>query len=158
MATAEAKGALSDLIDAGLDIISASLTMNGAELDIYAGYNGNSQLIFSGVVDTCDLDWDENTYEIKGRDHAASLADGKQTLANINYRNQSVAQIVQQVADQFGFATNITDPGDPPEGCDQVRHLDNDPSNNTVENLRWGTRDENMADRVAHARERRSAF
>lgn len=113
MGTATAKGALSDLINSGLDIIAASQATNGAEIDIYAGYNGSSQLIFSGVVDQCDLDWDENTFEIKARDFSACLADGKQTVSNINYRNQSVASIVKQIAGQFGFKTNITDPGIP---------------------------------------------
>lgn len=31
-----------------------------------------------------------------------------------------------------------------------TRHLDNDPTNNRVENLRWGTQRENMLDRVEH--------
>ena len=111
MGTAEASGALSDLIDSGLDLIAASQDVDGAEFDIYVGFNGNTQVIFSGVVDTCELDFDKNTFEIKGRDHAASLADGKQTMADLNYRNQSVAQIVQQIADKFSFSAKITDPG-----------------------------------------------
>lgn len=111
MGTCSAGGSLSDLIDSGLDVIAASQAANGAELDIYVGYNNDNQLIFSGVVDTCDLDWDSDTWEIKGRDHSAALADGKQTMAGLNYRGQSVAQIVQQIADKFGFDTQITDPG-----------------------------------------------
>lgn len=36
-----------------------------------------------------------------------------------------------------------------PEGM-ECRHLDGDPSNNRLENLRWGTPKENAADRVRH--------
>lgn len=35
-----------------------------------------------------------------------------------------------------------------------IRHLDGDPTNNTVENLRYGTPLENAADRIAHGRHR----
>jgi hypothetical protein len=34
----------------------------------------------------------------------------------------------------------------------QCRHLDGNPSNNCLENLAWGTRDENHADMVRHGR------
>lgn len=111
MATAEARGALSDLVASGLDVIAASQDIDGAEFDIYAGYDGELKLIFSGIVDECDLDWDDNTFIVRGRDHSASLADGRQTLAGLNYRNQTIGQIVKQIADQFGFKSDITDPG-----------------------------------------------
>lgn len=111
MATANASGVFSDLVDSGLDIFAESQSMNGAELDIYAGYDGSSDLIFSGVVDECEIDVDENTFKVSGRDHAASLMDGRQTLAGLNYRNRSVAQIVQQIAQKFNFSTDIQDPG-----------------------------------------------
>lgn len=111
MGTARARGAYSDLVNSGLDIIAASQGVNGSEFDIYVGYDGDLKRVFSGVVDDCDLDVDDNWFEIVGRDHSASLADGKQTLAGKQYRNQSVAQIVKQIADQFGFASDITDPG-----------------------------------------------
>ena len=35
-------------------------------------------------------------------------------------------------------------------GSRECRHLDGDPSNNRLENLRWGTSAENYADRVRH--------
>ena len=37
-----------------------------------------------------------------------------------------------------------------PDGCDQVRHLDGDKTNNRWDNLAWGTAAENAADRSAH--------
>lgn len=39
--------------------------------------------------------------------------------------------------------------GLPPDGC-EVLHYDGDPANNHVENLRWGTRSENLRDSVRH--------
>lgn len=39
----------------------------------------------------------------------------------------------------------------------QVRHLDGNPMNNAVENLRYGTAKENCADREAHGRQARGA-
>lgn len=39
-----------------------------------------------------------------------------------------------------------------PEGHPLVRHWDDDPSNNTVENLRWGTDADNKADAVRNGR------
>lgn len=41
--------------------------------------------------------------------------------------------------------------GEPPEGT-ECCHNDGDPSNNNVENLRWGTPLENVADRQKHGR------
>lgn len=37
-----------------------------------------------------------------------------------------------------------------PEARQEVRHLDGDPSNNRVDNLKWGTRSENIRDSVRH--------
>lgn len=39
--------------------------------------------------------------------------------------------------------------GPPPEGM-ECRHMDGNPENNTVENLRWGTRYENIHDQIRH--------
>lgn len=107
MGTAEAEGALSDLIASGLDIISASQDKNGAPLDLYAGFDGDLQHIFSGTVDQCSFDWDGDSFIVRGRDHSASLSDGKQTLAGMEYRNQKVTDIVRQIAEKFEFATEI---------------------------------------------------
>lgn len=39
--------------------------------------------------------------------------------------------------------------GERPDGCD-IRHLDGDPTNNAVANLRYGTKSENMQDAIRH--------
>jgi hypothetical protein len=39
--------------------------------------------------------------------------------------------------------------GPRPENC-EVRHLDGDPSNNRLDNLAWGTKAENQADKLRH--------
>lgn len=39
--------------------------------------------------------------------------------------------------------------GPPPAGC-EVLHIDGNPGNNNRNNLRWGTRSENVRDRVRH--------
>lgn len=39
-----------------------------------------------------------------------------------------------------------------PKGYPLVRHLDDDPSNNCVENLAWGTQQDNMQDAIKHGR------
>lgn len=44
--------------------------------------------------------------------------------------------------------------GPRPEGAD-IRHLDGNPANNHIENLTYGTKAENMADRERHGRTRR---
>lgn len=40
--------------------------------------------------------------------------------------------------------------GEPEQTTHQVRHLDGNPENNEPSNLRWGTQQENWADRKAH--------
>jgi|GEM_PF-2567723 len=111
MGTASAEGLLSDLIDNNLDLIEASQDANGASLDIYAGFGDNKERVFSGVVDECNLNFDDNTFTVRGRDHSASFKDGKRTLANLNTKNQKISEIVKQIADKFGFKSDITDPG-----------------------------------------------
>ena len=40
--------------------------------------------------------------------------------------------------------------GPRPKGRDEVRHLDGDPTNNHLDNLRWGTHQENVDDMTRH--------
>lgn len=107
----QAKGSISDLSDSGVDILATSQSDSGTALDLYAGFDGNMKHAFSGALDEFQPDWDTDTFEVSGRDYASCFFDGKQTVAGLNYRNQTVGQIVQQIADLFGISTNITDPG-----------------------------------------------
>lgn len=43
--------------------------------------------------------------------------------------------------------------GPPPTPAHETRHLDGDPSNNTLANLQWGTHTENMRDKALHGTE-----
>lgn len=43
-----------------------------------------------------------------------------------------------------------------PEESIECRHLDGNPSNNVVSNLKWGSRSENMLDRIAHGTHHRT--
>lgn len=47
--------------------------------------------------------------------------------------------------------------GPAPDGMPEVRHLDGDSLNNRPENLDWGTKEQNAADRSAHGRASREA-
>lgn len=40
--------------------------------------------------------------------------------------------------------------GPKPEGMREIRHLDGNPANNVPSNLKWGTRSENLYDKVRH--------
>lgn len=47
--------------------------------------------------------------------------------------------------------------GPAPEGATEVRHVDGDPANNHLANLRWGTSAENKADQVRHGTHRNAS-
>jgi phage protein D len=111
MGTAEATTSLGLLANSGIDLITASQTADGATFDLWGYYDNSKNLLFSGVVDSCDGNFGEDEITIRGRDHAASLADGRQTVASLNFRNQTIGQIVTQIANKFGLTPLVTDPG-----------------------------------------------
>lgn len=94
-----------------LDIFAEAASEEGAAIDVYAGHDGNMKKLFSGVLDEFDIDFDADTVSFQGRDHAANMADTKQVVSDINYKNQTVAQIVKQIAEKFDLEADITDPG-----------------------------------------------
>lgn len=69
----------------------------------------------------------------RGYQYVGYLCDGKRRTRTIH----------RMVAEAFL--------GSCPEGC-EVRHLDGNPSNNSLSNLAYGTKRENAADREAHGR------
>jgi prophage tail gpP-like protein len=110
MSTVSAKASLSEYCDAGFDVIQSSQD-GDSTIDVYMGFDGSSTHIFSGVLDEFEVGWDEDEIEIRGRDQAAVLADGKNSIANINYKNQTYGQIATQIANLFNFTPNVSDPG-----------------------------------------------
>ena len=106
----------------------------------------------------------EGKYEVSSLGRVRSLprvtlrADGKPLTIK--------GRILKTSTDSKGYLTStLTSPdrrvhrlvcsafyGPPPEGKDQVRHLDGDPSNNTVTNLRWGSAQENAQDIIRMGR------
>lgn len=111
IATVNAETTVSLLQAYGIDLLDDISATDGAEVDIYAGYDGSSTHIFGGVLDTFDPDFKSDRVKIAGRDHGAVLADSKDVVSKINYKNQTIGQIVQQIADQNGLTANDTDPG-----------------------------------------------
>lgn len=111
MATMKAETTMNMLEDAGVDVITLSRQPNGAPVVLSAGYNGSQNLLFTGVLDECEGEEGEDKISFRCRDNAAFLSDGKQTVAGLNYRNQTIGQIVTQIANKFNFTPAVTDPG-----------------------------------------------
>lgn len=111
IATLNAETSVSLLSAYGIDLLNDISATDGAEVDVYAGYDGGSSHIFGGVLDTFDPDFTADKVKIEGRDHGAVLADSKNVVSKISYKNQTIGQIVQQIAQQNGLTANVTDPG-----------------------------------------------
>ena len=81
---------------------------------IYMGYvaseDDTSQLplVFEGLVDTIELMHNEAVATIEGRDRSAIL---QESFTHIQFRNKTVAGVVQEIADKHELQTNIVDPG-----------------------------------------------
>lgn len=63
---------------------------------------------------------------------------------SFTYGNQRVHKYIHRMVAE-AFIPN-------PNGFPYVRHLDDDPSNNDVENLAWGTQQDNMRDAIRNER------
>lgn len=95
----------------GLDVEAAAQEKSGLPIDIYAGYEGEGEHIFGGVLDECDWDFDQDTFSIQGLDHGCVLVESKQTISKIDYQNQTIGQIVRAIAGAHGFKSAISEPG-----------------------------------------------
>lgn len=106
--------------------------------DYMAGSDGNiySRTRYAGFGRKVYVDW----YALKG--HATKKG----------YSHVSLCHNGRKVTRSIHRLVCMAFHGMPIEPTLQVRHLDGNPSNNTPENLRWGTQVENWADREAHGR------
>lgn len=110
LSTVSGRSSLTLLAASGVDVYQAGQTEEGAAIDVYMGF-GTAKHVFSGVLDDFDFDPDEDVITFSGRDNAAGLVDTKETTANINYKNQTIGQIVTQIANRYGLTPKVTDPG-----------------------------------------------
>lgn len=111
LSTVDGRSSLAMLRYQGIDIYGEAASKEGAAIDVYAGYDGNAERLFSGVLDEFDLDMDGDIITFSGRDHAAALTDTKDVPSNINYKNQTIGQIVEEIAKQYDLKSDVTDPG-----------------------------------------------
>jgi len=77
------------------------------ECDIYLSDSaaGTSGLVFSGIIDTVNGEWDDDILEITGRDYSAVLRDKQVTLDQ--YVNQTVSQVVTGICASQGITANV---------------------------------------------------
>lgn len=101
------------------------------------GYEGMYEVSDTGRVRSLPRPYRKKTLEIFGAENTAGhewVWLTKEGVKRKMYKHRAVA---------LAFI------GPCPEGM-EVRHLDGNPHNNRVENLAYGTRSDNMWDRVAH--------
>lgn len=85
-------------------------------VDIFVGYPitfdreivGEFTLLMSGVIDRVYLDWTRDVVRIVGRDKSALFADN---FVHAQFRNQTVAGVVQALAEKHGLSSEIIDSG-----------------------------------------------
>lgn len=81
---------------------------------IYIGYaddnSDDSQLplVFDGIVDVISLAFQQAMVTLEGRDRSAVL---QESFTHAQFRNTTVAGVVQEVATKHGLEVNIVDPG-----------------------------------------------
>jgi hypothetical protein len=102
-------------------------------------------------------------YRVSNKGRAASNTRGTWTLLNPHLGTSGYYSIGVTLSD--GTRSNVSlvhqivlrafDGEAPTENHTDIRHLDGNKANNALENLAWGTREENMQDAVRHKRDRK---
>lgn len=85
-----------------------------AQIEIETTSNeGEYVFIFGGVFDTYQIDWAADEVQLFAKDYAYILQEDKETLASMNYENQTPSDIAEEIAKTFGFIPRIdrTPPG-----------------------------------------------
>ncbi len=112
LATATAQCSIALMNYLGVSITSLAQSADGATFDVQAGFDGQSDHIFGGILDHCEWDLASDSVIIKALDYGVVLRDTNATVASLlNYRNQSVGQIISTIANNNGFTPKVTDPG-----------------------------------------------
>lgn len=93
----------------GLDeVYWSALTDNSITVNATNDINqGGLSPLFLGHVDTVDIDWQNRTAHISGRDLGAALLETKTTE---EFLNQTTAQIVTAIAGRVGLTANVSVP------------------------------------------------
>lgn len=93
----------------------------------------------------------EGMYKVSDHGRVYSLRTGKYLRAGMNRRHRHVALCRGDEGKSYRVHRLVAEAfiGPCPDGM-EVRHLDDDPDNNLLANLAYGTRSENMLDRVAN--------
>lgn len=84
-----------------------------AEIEIYVGFPADPlqfgadelDLMFTGVVDDLDVDWDDLTMDLRGRDRTSLLADHK---TSEQYRNNTASEVATKLAGKYGLTPVVT--------------------------------------------------
>jgi phage protein D len=93
----------------GINLVQlARAAADGAPLNVYAGFDGDYQTVFNGILEKCEWDWGADQVHIEGRDMAAVLTDSKNVPTGINYKNQTISQIVTQICAQFNLPCQVS--------------------------------------------------
>jgi len=109
ISTVRASTSVSILNIAGIDL--DGLNSDQPTIEVRAGYDDNEQLIFAGVLDKALPTFHADTVSFTGRDFGALLADSKQMISKIDYKNKTIGQIVTNIAKQQNLTPDVTDPG-----------------------------------------------
>lgn len=64
--------------------------------------------LFTGIIDTIELNWKDDLAEIKGRDRSAIIQD---STTYGQYRNTTVAGVIAEIAERNGLKSKIVDSG-----------------------------------------------
>lgn len=107
LGTASATTSIALLRYAGINLVTAAQKKDGASFDIYAGFEGDYQHIFGGVMDSVRLDMKADTVTLEGRDHGANLVDARMTISKIKYKNKKVSEIVKQIAEEHDLEADV---------------------------------------------------
>lgn len=105
----QAEASLALLQEEQLEIVRLAQSMQGElPIDGYMGYEDSLVHVFGGVLDGCRYT-SGFVFQITAIDHAAVFTDGKESIAKIEYKNQTVSQIIEQMAGAFDFIPKIED-------------------------------------------------